>query len=62
MCLFCFVQAEEGSDEVHCQVVLVPETEVRIFYFFLFHVFTLVKVVKKETNLSQLQKLRLFST
>ena len=34
MCLFCFVQAEEGSDEVHCQVVLVPETEVRIFFYF----------------------------
>jgi len=25
-------QAEEGSDEVYCQVLLVPESEVRFLY------------------------------
>ena len=25
-------QAEEGSDEVYCQVLLVPESEVRLIY------------------------------
>lgn len=31
-----FVQAEEGNDEVYCQVLLVPESEVRFFVSFWF--------------------------
>lgn len=32
-CAFSF-QAEEGSDEVYCQVLLVPESEVRLILDF----------------------------
>lgn len=47
MC-FSLVQAEEGSDEVYCQVLLVPESEVRLIYDFSFFFFILVKFVFGE--------------
>ena len=36
MCCAFRVQAEEGSDEVYCQVLLVPENEVRLIHTFHF--------------------------
>lgn len=31
------MQAEEGNDEVYCQVLLVPESEVRLVMFCVVH-------------------------
>lgn len=45
-----FVQAEEGNDEVYCQVLLVPESEVRFFVSFWFSS-VLERVLKMERNL-----------
>jgi len=53
-----FVQAEEGSDEVYCQVVLVPESEVRPF----FSRFHFGESAKKGNEFISTQNLGFFST